>query len=115
MVALLKMPSVPSPRKGIERRLFVRREVHLTVMGRRLDLPILSRRFPTLRMHLRDLSVGGASALVDEPLNEGERLTLTLPAGDDTPSWDACGRILRCEPSSTEYRIAIAFDPLPAA
>jgi hypothetical protein len=29
--------------------------------------------------------------------------------------WDAVGRVLRCDPSGLGYRVAVEFDPLPAA
>ncbi len=115
MVALMRMPANAPAKTGAERRIFARKEMSATVMGRRLDHSIHARRFPTLRMHLRDLSLGGLSAIVDAPLNTGEMIGVAFPGDGHAGSWDAYGRILRCEPSGTGYRVAVEFDPLPAA
>lgn len=114
MVALLKMPAMNAARPGAERRVFTRKQAQVSVMGRRLDHSVMARRFPTLRMHLRDISLGGISAIIDEPISQGERLCVSLPGSEMHSPWDAFGRVLRCEPSSTGYRIAVEFD-LPAA
>lgn len=115
MVALLKMPSSDVERSGAERRLFTRKRMSLSIMGRRLDQVASAWRFPTLKMHLCDLSLGGASAITDEPVAKGEHLSISIPDMQNLAGWDARGRVLRCEPSSTGYRIAMEFDPLPAA
>ena len=120
MVALLKMPSrAQNEATGAERRMFPRKEVHATVLGRRLDHSVTARRQPFLSLALRDLSVGGLSGISRNPLARGERVTVHFPADEsgDLPaaSWDAYGRVLRCEPSTTGWRVAVEFDPLPAA
>jgi hypothetical protein len=126
MVALLKMPSHlpadPWPRQEAgakdpwaDRRVFPRKEIHAQVQGRRLDHTIEARQEPRMNLQLRDLSVGGLSALSDRPLSKGEHLTVTFPPQGTLRGWDAFGRVLRCDPSGLGYRVAVEFDPLPAA
>ena len=45
----------------------------------------------------------------------GERLNVIFPPQAYRGGWDAYGRVIRCDPSSIGYRVAVAFDPLPAA
>jgi hypothetical protein len=122
MVALLRMPNpyrIDSARSsatsGAERRLFPRKELHTRVEGRRVDHTIPAHRQPQLSLALRDLSLGGLSAISQTPLDRGERLTVFFPPQGTQRGWDAYGRVLRCEPSGFGYRVAVEFDPLPAA
>jgi hypothetical protein len=123
MVALLKMPMRIGPETAdadsstnwAERRIFPRKEVHAQVTGVRMDNTVAARRQPWLSLHLRDLSIGGLSAISPAPLERGERLTVNFPENGPLPRWDAYGRVLRCEQSGLGYRIAVEFDPLPAA
>ena len=115
MVALLKMPMKIGPESGAERRMFPRKEIHARVEGKRMDHSIVAHLQPHLSLSLRDLSFGGLSALSQTPLERGERLTVFFPPQGNNRGWDAYGRVLRCEPSSIGYRIAVEFDPLPAA
>ena len=103
------------PETGAERRLFPRKEIHAQVEGKRLDHSITARISPRLNLALRDLSFGGLSAISDTPLGRGERLSVIFPPLGHNRGWDAYGRVIRCEPSSIGYRIAVEFDPLPAA
>ena len=116
MVALLKMPN-PFLAEGetAERRVFLRKEIHVRVEGRRHDHTIAAHRQPQLSLALRDLSLGGISAISQTPLDRGERLTVFFPPQGANRGWDAYGRVLRCEPSGLGYRVAVEFDPLPAA
>ena len=129
MVAFLKMPSqmtIPLPDaghepKGAERRMFPRRETSATVRGKRTDHSLAALRQPGLSLALRDVSLGGLSAISPTRLERGERLTVTLPsqgpslAGATRAGWDATGRVLRCETSGLGYRIAVEFDSVPVA
>jgi hypothetical protein len=121
MVALLKMPtpySIEAERqaeRGAERRMFPRKEIHSRVEGRRIDHSISAYQMPQLSLALRDLSLGGMSAISQMPLQCGERLSVFFPPQGTQRGWDAYGRVLRCEPSSFGYRVAVEFDPLPAA
>jgi hypothetical protein len=115
MVALLKMPVSQSRESWAERRMFPRREYHATVQGNRMDHTLEARQMPRLNLMLRDLSLGGLSAISDHPLNTGEHITVFFPKDGLRRGWDAFGRVLRCDPSGMGYRVAVEFDPLPAA
>lgn len=113
MVAIVKMPRMFT--NYAERRVFPRKVVQASVEGRRMDHSIHALRQPSLSLHLRDLSLGGLSAISDQPLQAGERLNVAFPPLEQRPGWDAYGRVIRCEPSLSGYHVAVAFDPLPAA
>ena len=117
MVAI--MPTSPtlslSGGDGAERRMFPRKQINARIEGRRLDHSIDARQQPQLSLALRDVSLGGLSALSDQPVGRGERITVFFPPQGPARGWDAYGRIIRCEASSAGYRLAVAFDPLPAA
>jgi hypothetical protein len=116
MVALMRMPSEQSTEVNwAERRMFPRKEMRATVQGNRHDHTIDARQIPRLNLMLRDLSLGGLSAISDHPLSAGERLTVFFPQTSMMRGWDAFGRVLRCDPSGMGYRIAVEFDSLPAA
>lgn len=113
MVAILKMPS-PEP-TGAERRMFPRKEIHARVETKRVDHTIEAHQNPHLSLSLRDLSLGGLSAISQIAICKDERLAVFFPPQGANRGWDAWGRVIRCEPSGFGYRIAVAFDPLPAA
>lgn len=115
MVALLQMPNKASEKTGAERRVFARRTLHVRIEGKRLDHTISAHREPHLSLALRDLSLGGISAISQTPLNRGERISVFFPPEGPSRGWDAFGRVIRCEPSGMGYRVAMEFDPLPAA
>ena len=100
---------------GAERRMFPRKEVHTRVQGMRLDHTIEAHRAPHLSFALRDLSLGGLSAISQTSIGTGERISVFFPPQGSMRGWDAYGRVLRCEPSGLGYRVAVEFDPLPAA
>ena len=115
MVALLKMPMKIGPETGAEPRMFPRKEVHAHIEGKRMDHTLAAMRQPHLGLAVRDLSLGGLSAISQLPLEQGERLTVFFPPQGMQRGWDAYGRILRCDPSHFGYRVAVEFDPIPAA
>src|SRR5688500_7549721 len=127
MVALLDTPdscTIPFPtsasaaaKRGAERRMFPRKELHIEVQGKRLDHSLPALRQPHLSLALRDVSLGGLSAISPTPLAPGERLSVSFPTSfvNGTPAWDASGRVIRCDVSGLGYRIAVEFDALPAA
>jgi len=100
---------------GRERRMFPRKECGTRVEGRRLDHSIPARQQPQLSLALRDLSVGGLSAMTLTPVGIGERVAVYFPPQGAYRGWDVCGRVLRCEPSALGYRVAVAFDAMPMA
>lgn len=117
MVALLKMPK---PYRGpaataVDRRVFPRKEVHAQLVAARTDHTLEALRTPSLTLYLRDLSLGGMSAISPFPLQHGERLSLHFPRTGTLGGWDAAGHVLRCVQSALGYRVAVEFDPLPAA
>ncbi len=123
MVALLKMPgrftsgsseSIDSINWS-ERRNFVRKDVQCRVQGRRLDHSVTAHRSPFMALATRDLSYGGCSAISDHALDVGERVSIFFPPSGAQRGWDAFGRVLRCNESPAGYRVAVEFDPLPAA
>jgi hypothetical protein len=130
MVALLKMPppltlagsgaeSATQPPHA-ERRAFPRKEISARIEGKRLDHSLPALRQPHLPMALRDLSLGGLSAISPMPLESGERLTVTFPPqtigdGQLRGGWDAVGRVVRCQPSVLGYRVAVEFEAMPMA
>ena len=120
MVALLKMPNrriAEVEQAAAERRMFPRKQITASVQGRRLDNTISARQFPQLTLTLRDLSLGGLAATSPTPLDRGERLNFFFPEQGPLRGWDAYGRVIRCDPAATGigYRVAVEFDPLPAA
>jgi hypothetical protein len=117
MVALLKSPDRLDRLSlaDVDRRVFPRSEVHCRVQGRRLDHSVTAHRSPFLSLYTRDVSLGGLAALTDKPLDPGERISIFFPPQGSQRGWDAYGRVIRCEPSATGWRMAMEFDPLPAA
>jgi hypothetical protein len=117
MVALLKMPNrFAAPKKAAaERRAFPRKETHVRIEGKRLDHTLDACKQPHVSLAMRDLSVGGLSAISDTPMQAGERVTVFFPPQGMMRGWDAYGRVVRCDPSSFGYRVALEFDTLPAA
>jgi hypothetical protein len=121
MVALTSRPPgnmriTPESTGGAERRMFPRKEVSFRVEGRRLDHAIAARQMPHLSFSLKDISIGGLAAMSTMPIARGERVTVFFPPEGPARGWDAYGRVIRCDPSPAGgYRVAVAFDPLPAA
>jgi hypothetical protein len=140
MVALLKMPlpltrglsgeaqsaqsspwSAPAKEpQWAERRTFPRKEISARIESKRLDHSLPALREPLVAMALRDLSMGGLSAISPMPLTQGERLTVSFPPqtigdGQLRGGWDAVGRVVRCQPSVLGYRVAVEFEQRPMA
>ena len=115
MVAFTAMPYPFAVENPADRRMFPRKEIHAHIQGKRTDHSIDALRQPVVSLALRDLSLGGLSALTDMPLNRGERVTVFFPPQGVSRGWDAYGKVIRCEPSAMGYRLAMEFDPLPAA
>jgi PilZ domain len=118
MVAILKMPKpayLESDEGGPERRIFPRKEIHARIQGRRTDHTIEAHREPFLNLALRDLSMGGLSAISQSKVDRGERVNVFFPPQGAQRGWDALGKVIRCEPSGFGFRIAVEFDPLPMA
>ena len=100
--------------------LLARTHANLGDMAACLDHSVSALRHPRLPLTLRDVSVGGLSAISPAPVTVGERLSVVLPRQEGAGSasaggWDARGRVLRCEPAALGFRIAVQFDALPLA
>jgi hypothetical protein len=116
MVAMMPTGNLSIMGSGAERRMFPRKEISARVEGRRLDHSVDARQQPQLSFNLRDVSLGGLSALSESPVGRGERITVFFPPQGPARGWDAYGRVIRCDPTvAGGYRVAVAFDPLPAA
>src|SRR4051812_18785014 len=115
MIAPMRIADPVNVGRGLERRVFPRKELSAEVQGRRLDNTLAALRQPVLRMSLRDVSAGGLCAISDTPIAAGERVTISVPGRGIFGGWDAYGRVIRCSPSGTGYRVAVEFDRLPAA
>jgi hypothetical protein len=101
----------PSP----DLRMFARTEQKMIAEAHRLDHSVIAHRQPRLRLAVRDLSVNGMSAISEQPVEKGEHVGVSFPADGGHRAWGAYGRVVRCEPSAMGYRLAVEFDPLPAA
>jgi hypothetical protein len=115
MVALAQSSLCYAEPAQENRRVFGRRRLHSTVEARRWDHSIAARRRPWLMLELYDLSLGGVSALSEVPLMAGEHISFHLPVESGLGTWEAFGRVIRCEPGGLGYRVAVEFDSLPAA
>jgi hypothetical protein len=98
-----------------DRRIFPRIARPLCVEAHRLDHSLSALRNRRLQLAVREISLNGMSALSDHPMHAGEHISATFPPHDGRPAFFAFGRVIRCEPSATGYRVAVEFDPLPAA
>lgn len=116
MVAALKMPyRLAAVHNQDDRRIFPRKQTSATAMTRRIDNTIEARQSPVMTLHLRDISLGGLSAISPSPVNRGERLRVVFPRQGNVSGWDTLGRVVRCEASAMGYRVALEFDSLLAA
>jgi hypothetical protein len=115
MVALLQMPKSFRGTRPEDRRVFPRKEIHAQLEIHRVDNTPDALRDPNLTLYLRDLSLGGMSAISPFALERGERLSLHFPRTGSIGGWTAMGHVRRCVQSALGYRVAVEFDPLPAA
>ncbi|QOV87305.1 PilZ domain-containing protein [Humisphaera borealis] len=115
IMRLVRDDEVELARQARERRVFPRREMHITISGKRLDHSIPARRQPMLALAVRDVSAGGLSALSDTALFPGELIAVTFPPSGLQSGWGARGRVVRCEPAALGYRVAVEFENLPSA
>ena len=101
---------------GAERRMFPRKEVSFRVEGRRLDHAIEARQSRTSAAAAATFRSAGLSAISTMPVGARRAGDGFLPPEGPARGWDAYGRVIRCDPSPAGgYRLAVAFDPLPAA
>src|SRR5687768_17707060 len=103
MVAMMPTASLSITGEGADRRMFPRKQINARIEGRRLDHTIEARQQPQLSLSLRDVSLGGLSAVTDAPIGRGERISVFFPPQGPARGWDAYGRIIRCDPSPAGY------------
>jgi hypothetical protein len=113
--SMLLLQRQPKPATSSDLRMFARTEQKIVAEAHRLDHSLIAHRQPRLRLAVRDLSVNGMSAISEQPVEKGEHVGVSFPAEGGRRAWGAYGRVVRCEPSATGYRLAVEFDPLPAA
>jgi len=117
MVAMLESSSRLriGPDTRDERRMFQRTPADYEVKATRMDHSLRARLQPQLQLRLNDLSAGGLSGTCETPLETGEQVAIAFPSKWPHAAWDAFGRVVRCLPTGNGYKVALAFDPLPAA
>jgi hypothetical protein len=98
-----------------ERRVFPRRRVALKLEGRTNTGTLDPATRGRVNMDVEDLSLGGLSAVIDQPLVCGSRLAVFFPPQHDCRGALAAGKILRCQPAPQGYRISLEFDRFPSA
>ncbi len=66
-----------------------------------------------LHVQVKDISRGGICGVVDSELTGNEQIVVFLPVGDAGAGRDVRGRLTRCEPVESRFRIGMAFlDPM---
>lgn len=105
MFNLMKSDSTGSGQDD-ERRLFVRRPAYGSING------IVTSDHQPIRVELRDWSVGGVGGYTNRMIHRGASVMLSFPPEGFNKGFNARGKVVRCEPSATGYRIGIQFDQL---
>jgi hypothetical protein len=111
----LRYPHLAIAPESLDKPQSQRSAAQLLADACRLDHSPSARRQPRLRLNVRDVSLGGLSAIADLPVQEGEHVSVRFPPNLSGPMWSAYGHVVRCEPSARGYRVAVEFDPRPAA
>ncbi|HOI55533.1 MAG TPA: PilZ domain-containing protein [Phycisphaerae bacterium] len=62
-----------------------------------------------LHVQVKDISRGGICGVVDNELAGNEQVVVFLPVGDAGAGRDVRGRLTRCEPVESRFRIGMAF------
>ncbi len=97
-----------------ERRQHRRNRVRLRAEARRLDNTLSAQRAPKFTLTVLDISEGGIAATSRQPVEDGERLVITLPP-DAGIARRIFGRVVRCKARRDGWSLAIRFDFVPAA
>ncbi|HSU66429.1 MAG TPA: PilZ domain-containing protein [Tepidisphaeraceae bacterium] len=98
-----------------DRRIFPRKRVSLSLEGRTNDGTVRANSGGRVTLQVNDLSLGGLSASVDQPLVRGSRLAVFFPPQRQCEGTLASGKVLRCDPANGAYRIRVEFDRYPSA
>lgn len=89
-----------------ERRLFPRRPIYGSING------LVTSNHQPIQLELRDWSVSGVGGYTNRMIHRGASVTLSFPPDGFKKGFNARGKVVRCEPSATGYRIGIQFDHL---
>lgn len=89
-----------------DRRMFARRPAHGTIDG------LVTSDHEPIHVELRDLSVGGVGGYTNRAVSHGASVMLSFPPEGMSRGFNTRGKVVRCEPSATGYRIGIQFDRL---
>ncbi len=89
-----------------DRRMFARRPARVDVHA------CIARDGEPLQMEVRDLSVGGVGAWTNRAIARGETIAFSFPPEGFQRGFNTRGKVVRCEPSATGFRIGVEFDRL---
>lgn len=89
-----------------DRRMFSRRPAYGTIDA------IITTDHEPIHVELRDLSVGGVGGLMNRAVSRGASVMLSFPPEGFSRGFNTRGKVVRCEPSATGYRVGIQFDRL---
>jgi len=68
-----------------------------------------------VRLAVQDLSLGGLSAFVDQPIVKDSRVAVFFPRQHPCQGALTSGRVIGCEREGEHYRIRVEFDQFPSA
>jgi hypothetical protein len=114
MVAVAAPSQIKTMRQTVTHLRLVTDDGNCNAEARRLDHSLIAHRQPRVSLSIRNISSDGLSAISDQPVHRGEQVGISFPR-DGRPTCTAIGRVTKCEPTGNGYRIAVEFDPLPAA
>ena len=97
-----------------DRRAFPRKRVSFRLEGRTNSGAIHSATTERFQLAVDDLSLGGLSAVVNQPVTGGSRLAVFFPPQHTCQGALASGKVIRCEPAESGYRIRVEFDRFPS-
>jgi hypothetical protein len=97
-----------------DRRAYPRKRVSLRLEGRSNSGAINMASTERFQLNVDDLSLGGLSAVVEQPIAGGSRLAVFFPPQHACQGALASGRVIRCEPRDSGYHIRVEFDRFPS-
>jgi hypothetical protein len=97
-----------------ERRQHRRSRVRMRAEARRMDNTLCAQRSPKFAITVLDISEGGIAATTRQPVEDGERLLITMPP-EAGVTRRIFGRVIRCSARKDGWHLAIKFDFVPAA
>jgi hypothetical protein len=96
------------------RRVFPRKRVSIRLEGRSNDGTVKVSTGGRVRLDVDDLSLGGLSAVVDQPLVRGSRIAVFFPPQSSCGGSLASGKVVRCDRGDKGYRVGVEFDRVPS-